>query len=133
MWWDNTVKKIDANITVHENRASTDESIRLLQEMEDKVTEKILYSSTTKRNLLSAAVMVVSKDVMSHSCIAHASFNLNGKDYHIKENIDMLSFPSKNDFINHLLKIVSTSISREITVELLRVGLNDGGLDRFAI
>ena len=133
MWWDDSVKKVNATISVTEVRAPTDESIRLLQEMEDKVTERILYSSTTKSNRLSAAVMVVSKDMMRHSAIAHVSFNLNGKDYHIKRDISMFDFSSKNDFIEHLLGIISSSISQEITAELLKSGFNEGGLDRFAI
>jgi len=63
---------------VHIHRAPTDESVRLLKEMEDAAEKKIIESVHVKSNAFECVVHVMD-DALSDEKIYRAVFSLNGK------------------------------------------------------
>ena len=64
-------------INVHEHRASTDQSVKLLKEMEEKALDKIVESFVLKDNTLQTEIAVfISADTFGKNL--QYCFNLNG-------------------------------------------------------
>lgn len=74
-------------VTIHEHKAPTDESVKLLNEFTEKAKSNIIKNITVESNHLKAVVICYSDDVMSQSYEFHMKFNLNGEDYHLKDRI----------------------------------------------
>ena len=81
---DNSVRFPD-KIDVHEHRAPTDDSVRLLKELEDKALENVVLKiSDTKNNKFSYNVFFSSYAVMDSLMskgVMIIKFNCNGKEY----------------------------------------------------
>ena len=69
---------VDRNVTVHEHRAPTDESVRLLKEMEEKAREKIFDSFRLDGNGFECVIQC-ERDCMTMDTTAVAVFSLNGR------------------------------------------------------
>jgi hypothetical protein len=64
------------NVTVTEQRAPTDDSIRLLKEMQEKAKESLIYSGDLPNNLLTAEIYICE------------NFSLLGFEYTVLTNIN---------------------------------------------
>lgn len=73
-------KYVDRNVTVHEHRAPTDESVRLLKEMEEEAREKILDSFRLDGNGFECVIQC-ERDCMTMDTTAVAVFSLNGRKF----------------------------------------------------
>lgn len=110
-------------ITKHEHRAPTDESVKLLREMEAKAREQIIKAHELKDNNFEAKILT-EFDYMNDKYIVHIFFRLNGKEYRIEKPIPKgeFIFLKTPDFVNfiyeELAKVISfklvTSSSKEL-------------------
>lgn len=118
MWWDDDVKnvRVDANVSVTENRAPTDESVRLLKEMQEKATKDIVASIALNDNKLSAACIVVSRDMLNLSHDVHGRFILNGKEYTFTHKMKADMFASKDELVRLLIQ----NVSEQVAIEMLK-------------
>lgn len=66
---------------VHEHRAPTDESVKLLREMEDAVKKRIMCAYVSRSNDLHGAVVQVKHDHIGMGSSLWITFQLNGRDY----------------------------------------------------
>lgn len=83
-------KRVDIDITEH--KAPTDESIRLLNEMQEKAKENILKTVYIDENNLKAVCVyyLTTPDSMMIEC--HIRFNLNGVDYTINHKLNRFQY-----------------------------------------
>ena len=72
---------------MHEHRAPTDESVRLLKEMEEKAAQKLIATVRLQDNTFNATC-----HVFHHPCEMRVEFivrfSLNGREYEIKSSED---------------------------------------------
>lgn len=76
----------EVNIT--ERRAPTDESVELLNEFQEKALDNIIQSFKIEDNTLKAVVVFYQSSIgagMMNGQLCHIKFNLNGKDYFVKD------------------------------------------------
>ncbi len=108
------------NHKVQEYRAPTDESVRLLKELEEKALEKVLATYVVKEpNLLNGVVVayIASADVLS--TMVFTKFNLNGREYKLKTELPMLPGLFNRDEMKRLLvEKMSQAIALKIIEEL---------------
>jgi len=97
--------------TVTEHRAPTDESMRLVQEMEEKVTRSILDRGQSTDNELNYKWMAV-HDVMGDSVKVRGRLSINGKPIDILVEVP---FRTEHDRIGELIK---TQILKTLSVAL---------------
>jgi hypothetical protein len=71
---------------VHEHRAPTDESVRLLKELEEKARAKVIESIHIGDTIFECVVHVM-QDVLNDATVFHAIFSLNGK----RESVEYVS------------------------------------------
>ena len=76
-----------SRIDVHEHRAPTDESIRLAEEMREKILENIIYQEHVNDNHFDYRVYVF-KDVFTRGQDIEVVAEINGTKIHARENID---------------------------------------------
>lgn len=83
-------KRVDVDITEH--KAPTDESIRLLNEMQEKAKENILKTVYIDENSLKAVCVyyLTTPDSMMIEC--RIRFNLNGEDYTIDHKLNRFQY-----------------------------------------
>lgn len=100
------------NVTVEEKRAPTDESVRLLREMEEKI-QKSLVQSIRVENTEFNCVVHVFEDLMSSQFRLMAVFKLNGKQERAEYRTNTWQF-SPEEAITRLRDAVATKIANLI-------------------
>ncbi len=111
--------QIRAEINVTEKRAPTDESVRLLREMEAKAKAEVIKATAVNDNHFTGVIHTMF-DALSQQTTVRLVYSLNGKklttDYHIDE-----SAKSQYDSINGLID----AVARDVAIEILRKPLTE--------
>lgn len=113
-------------VNVKEIKAPTDESVRLLNEMQEKATENIIKIIEIKENWIEAISIFYSNDVVIDKCTFHSRFIINGKEYYVKKEIDRSEMNTESHrFYGHpesafkfLLKVYSEAVAENILNQL---------------
>lgn len=84
------------NVTVNEHRATTDKSIQLLNEFQEKAQKNIIDFVLLEDNIFKASFMIFQDDVVFDQIIIHIQFLLNGAKYSIEEKM------RKRDYENEI-------------------------------
>jgi hypothetical protein len=104
--------------TIVEKRAPTDESVKLLNEMQEKAKENIVKSVVIDSNELKIVGFVygggMSLGRLDHDY--HVRFILNGKEYNFK---DSFHYTSQDDFY----MLIFEKFSKAIMLELIKDNL----------
>lgn len=109
---------IRAEITVTEKRAPTDDSVRLLREMEAKAKAEVIKAVAINDNLFNGVIHTMF-DALSYRATVRLVYSMNGKklttDYHIDDS------RSLDDSIAGLID----AVARDIAVEILRKPISE--------
>ena len=108
-------RSLNANVSVTENRAPPDESVRLLREMEQKAEREILQAVRLDGNEFKG-VMHKTYDPMTDEDRYAVIFELNGKRYKIIESCQRGETMEK--FVQRLRDAVANELSRAIIIPL---------------
>lgn len=106
----------------HEHRAPTDESVRLLREMETAAREQVVTVHTFD-NVLGGSVALV-HDPMTYCCVVHVRFTLNGHLYKVdhrfsQHEVERLDLGGKRELADLLIKDVGNAIAESLRADLL--------------
>lgn len=111
--------QIRAEINVTEKRAPTDESVRLLREMEAKAKAEVIKATAVNDNHFTGVIHTMF-DALSYRTTVRLVYSMNGKklttDYQIDE-----SSKSQDDSINGLID----AVARDIAIEILRKPISE--------
>jgi hypothetical protein len=102
--------------TTTEYRAPTDESVRLLKEMEEKVHEKII-NSISVRDCQVECQVIIEKDYMNRSNHYIVVYSMNGKKSKVKMMIDEQSLMVDPTTI--VAERLSEMLAKDIAVTML--------------
>ena len=114
--------------TVHEHRAVTDASVKLLHEFQEKAVENILHAFKLKDNIIEADGFFIQASHMDYNIEFHCKFKLNSNEYYVKEKIDCFDFRQdirkyfsdmeyRSAAINLIYKKVSEVIAKELILK----------------
>lgn len=109
------INKGDTHTYVTEKRAPTDESIRLLREMENKAKEEVIKSISLPSNEFSGVVHLM-RDHLSCQTNVVVLFKLNGKDH--KVPISLYDF--KDDSLEKRMEKVLNDVSDYLSASILQ-------------
>lgn len=108
---------IDADTVIVEKKAPTDESIRLLKEMEDECKNKILNSITVNNTEFECNIHN-SRDMLNDRTIYYVTYRMNNKKKTIEIPIQNYSKLSENEtalkVVNELAKDIATDMILEV-------------------
>ena len=102
------------NITVKEKRAATDDSVRLMMEMEKKAFENLMARFKVDDNIVKGTVFLFREDFELGCYKVVSKFKINGEEFTIKNEITTSGF-EEADARNILYK----NISKEIFIKLI--------------
>jgi len=102
----------------HEHRAPTDESVRLLKEMEEAALNKIIGYTKLENNTLKGEVYVT-RDSMRMETTAIARFLLNGQEIKITIPLGDMMFERIEAVKERIWEAITKAVSRVIVGELL--------------
>lgn len=80
--------KFPENINVHEHKAPTDESIRLMEEMHDKAMKNIIAKVKVDDNLISGHCFACEQPWNIKSLRLIFKFKINGQEFTIEKELD---------------------------------------------
>lgn len=116
-------------VNVTEKRAPTDESVRLLNEFQEKAKTNIIENIIINENIMKGAVLVYCESFSSPGIIIHGKFDLNGKTYIFKDEINMFqlsmdlnkfqSYVKSREYIQKVAELLISKFSDTIAKELL--------------
>jgi len=109
--------------TVTEKRAPTDESVRLLREMEQAARDKIIKSIELESNTVSGRVFVM-KDYLSGMNNFAVVMDINGKRVEIKTSTN--EYSSREAQIRQVYTSIAEQLTNVIMPDLVKMGINEG-------
>jgi hypothetical protein len=108
------------NVTVHEHRAPTDDSIRLAKEMEEKVKNQILGTAIVNNNSFEIALYKL-HHISCHSF--RAVWMLNGSKHHIDIEVSMLK--TKQEIAtavrDEVAKAIASNMLMQLSIDCLKL------------
>jgi hypothetical protein len=113
-----TVKHGEKKVTVTENKAPTDDSIRLANEMKEKLISNILGPIKTDSNFLSIKAMHF-EDNMSLQNKILIQYTLNGNDREVSYDYEPFIFSRDIDATYKILEGVRDTIAKDIASYML--------------
>lgn len=105
-----------ADVNIREHRAPTDESIKILREMETAAKQEIIKSIQVKDTLVDG-VLHMSLDPLSCKRRFKFIYSINGRKMTTDFSIDDYEYETSKDWIGKLVETVSYDISREIMMK----------------
>ena len=102
---------------IHEHRAPTDESVRLLREMEQKAKDEIFKSVRLDNSEITGVVHFM-RDHLTTDLLVAIQFSLNGKRY--IHNSRLKEWKSSEEKIEQLKEEFAETISTNILLNLFR-------------
>ncbi len=108
----------EKTVTVNEYRATTDESLKLLNEFKDKAEKDLVRSIKIDDNQMLNANIMFFDNIIEDNIKVSVRFTLNSKEYLIKTTIEMPLNPTRDFYSEVFLKMLFEEISKEITLEL---------------
>lgn len=105
---------VDHNVTITEKRAPTDESVKLLAEMERAAENKVIGHGEIKNNTLSAE-WFVSEDLLNWRHNVAVRVKLNGREHIIKFTLD----DEYKDDLDTLIDAVRGKVAERIADDIL--------------
>lgn len=104
-------------VEINEYKAPTEESVKLLNEMQQKARKNIINTIVINDNLLNAVMVFYTEDIASGNVIYHIRFRLNGKDHLIESHITRSELGNDSTSIYGIL---FQRLSQAITKELIQ-------------
>lgn len=105
----------DINFHVTEKRAPTDESVRLLREMEKEALNKIIKNIDLSNNQFSARILVF-EDLLNLNSKGKVLFSLNGKKHELNVSFGVLE--SEEDMVKRCYDELAKYVAREILMSV---------------
>ena len=99
--------------TTHEHRAPTDQSIQLLNEMQDAALANIVSRLSTSDNTLRAEAFVM-RDPRSMTDFVAYKITLNGEDYEGKIEIDRSDGAPERALVDRFARIIAIQVFSSI-------------------
>lgn len=106
-----TVNKGPDKVEVHEHRAPTDESVKLLNEMHDKVLQNIMLSVKCNSNELNFKAFFVKDWRLSNAYDEqewHLQFSINHKEYKLSGKLNYVTAREKYPHANQEVMMIRT-------------------------
>ena len=109
----NVTERVTESVTVHEHRAPTDESVKLLNELTEKALKNITHRFSTSNNTLQTS-WAVYVDQPQHKRVALCKFVLNGKEHTLQVDIPEWEVQSKEELLGRLYSEVTERLAKEM-------------------
>lgn len=107
-----------ANIKIEEKRAPTDDSVRLLKEMEEKATSQVIKAVTVGNTTFECVVHHL-RDNLSYTNNFRAVFKLNGKSLSATVKV-----PQDQEDVSKIYQELQEEMAKVITAEILGPAFN---------
>jgi len=105
-------EQVTREVTVKEYRAPTDESIKLLNEMQKKALDNIISQFSTSNNCLQMKCAVI-EDYYDQAKVFICKFTLNGKDHRFDIKVHSWDVPTEQDLINKVYERTCAELAAE--------------------
>ncbi len=102
-----------SNVTITENRAPTDESVKLLKEMEQAARDKVVETTIVKDTHFECKIHK-SVDMFSLMDIYSVIYSLNGRKQTTQVRVDNGEMPDPYQVAEHIRNMVAADISNHL-------------------
>jgi len=113
------------NKTIHEHRAPTDDSVKLLREMEDASKESIVGMCKIEDNTLNGVIVIFERMPGFMNRLAYIRFTFNGKEHVIKEQLDDSFEFNKDAAVKMLFNAVHQRIDEALRPDIVKALLKN--------
>lgn len=100
--------------TIHEHRAPTDESVRLLKEMEEKAKNSFIKKIHVTDNTFTGIIYIAKDYYRPNTILACVKFSINGKEYVVNHEYDGSYRLSKEEMMYEFYMDVSKAMAKEL-------------------
>lgn len=140
----NVTERVTENINIVENRAPTDESMRILNELNAKAKDNILMNISVSNNTLNGAIFAISSGLNPLPGISnspsgipidveiHYLFNLNGKEFKGNQKLDRVDYlkfsrvePTRENLTIFYYEFLSKHLANLISKDLITTFLKN--------
>jgi hypothetical protein len=118
---------VNSNVRVTEEKAPTDESIKLLNEFQEKARENLVDSIHVKNNVFEAVALFFQNKFPKDGFTMMIKFELNGIEYKEKFDIDGMEYyeATKQDAIGGRYNLFLNKLALRVSSIMLQSVLDD--------
>ena len=102
-----------------EQRAPTDDSVRLLREMEEAARKQVMAVCNNEDNSFHCTQVVLHRDGMTEGHVVYSMFTLNGTEYEIKTSLPYGTTLDKKYLMETMLTSISEAIAEKLVYNIL--------------
>jgi hypothetical protein len=118
-------KHVYSKADYREFKAPTDDSIRLLGEMEEKARKRIVEAIEVDNNVVTGMMYVLEPDYLGQSYKFLAKVKINYKEYVIEESISFYDVGVKG--IEEMLRLLYKNVAEKIANDLMQAVVHTNG------
>lgn len=110
------------SVTSHEHRAPTDESVRLLREMEDKARDSVFATLRCEASGFSCTAIVF-EDHMTQDFTVRAKFTLGETPYDVSIDVRFHKIgmeTASDNLAQAVIKLIAQKVAEQITITALK-------------
>ena len=109
-------RHVSSNVTVTEKRAPTDESVRLLREMENKARDEVIKAVSVADNNFNCVIHTM-KETLSCQQLFKVIYTLNGKKYTTDYSVNEWDLDNREKWVKGLIEAVAYDIAYHLLLE----------------
>jgi hypothetical protein len=117
------VRHQSVDVKIKEERAPTDESLRLLKEMEKEVRNEIVESIAIDDNYVNGSITIFDIDPFMRHYRCVVSFKLNGRKYLVEKTLERVAFDIEGHAV--MLRTLYEVVADEIAKQMLTAGVGE--------
>ncbi len=117
----------EKSVTVTEKRATTDESVKLLNEFQEKAKQNLVDQIKIEDNTLNGVVLFFKQDIVHDKVQWFGKFSLNGKEHKLQGELpfgfnEKISFHLQWNLLNipDLREVFVAEIAKALMIELMK-------------
>ena len=112
-----------SRIDIHEHKAPTDESMRMLDEFKKEAIDNIIDNIKLKDTVLDTTIVYTSENTISDSIQYYCIFELNGKKHRVEGDIFRADLGPKGSYGGTRNKTVGKELFRKVALEMGLIAL----------
>lgn len=123
--YNSPTRRVTENVYVTEKRAATDESVRLLKEMEQAARDSVIKSVQLENNVISAVVHTA-YDHLSCKHLYAVLMKINGKNHRIDVDVNEWDATDSEKLIFAVAEAIAKQLTAIILPDVAKTHLNQG-------
>lgn len=120
--FDRGSSRVDMTVRIEEKRAPTDESVKLLREMEQAARDSVLLSATVGQDNELKALLTLNQNLFDMSYELHAKLKINDRPIDVSVSFRRTPTTTQQSTVEEIVVLIARKLAENVVMDALRTG-----------